>query len=526
MRTSWLLLLGALGVVVAWLLLPAAPNYDTASHLVWANELLNGRAPDVSALAAPTPHPLWLLLAIPAQLSGLGAELMQLLSVTALFVSVACAYRLAAGLAGPLAGVVAAVAVGSSFALLLLAFKAYVDLPFLALVLTAIVLEQERRGGRWAMPLLMFAAGLLRPEAWAYGLLLVVLRAMADAADESVRATQAAARSGWGYARRGAAHWQQARPGAAIVLAAPVLWVLTDWALTGDPLHSLSGTQALAQELGRRTGLAVAPGELLVLLGDLARPPVAAAGLIGVAFAARVSGVRAARLPLTVLAAGCLGFLLVGALGLPLLQRYLLVPAVLTCVFAGVSAVAVTSAARGRPLARSAGTTTTADRAVARRAGVATRSLPPLLTRGVAVVALAGAMLGAGAYLVLKAGSFEVLARGVLQEARWQKDAAALLDQPSVRSAMACGPVTMPTYRFVPELTLRAGLRAGDVVSRASQLGGAGPQRRGVAVVIEGERSALRRLGWAAGVPRTTNAVPPGFAVIARDEPFVVSARC
>ncbi len=37
---------------------------------------------------------------------------------------------------------------------------------------------------------------------------------------------------------------------AVVIAAAPALWVLFDLLLTGDPLHSLTGTQALAEELG------------------------------------------------------------------------------------------------------------------------------------------------------------------------------------------------------------------------------------------------------------------------------------
>ena len=69
------------------------------------------------------------------------------------------------------------------------------------------------------MPVLLGVAGLLRPEAW--------LLALAWAA--------------WALPVR--------RDRAAVVaaaLAAPLLWIAFDLAATGDPLHSLHGTQALA----------------------------------------------------------------------------------------------------------------------------------------------------------------------------------------------------------------------------------------------------------------------------------------
>lgn len=541
--------------VVVWLILPTAPNFDTASHLVWARELLGFRAPDVSAAASPTLHPLWLVIAVPAAATGFGAAVMQLLTLVSFAVVIACAYRIAADIAGVVAGVVAALATGSSFALMLLAFKAYVDLPFVALVLSALVVEwrtwrigaaaapdgsrfvaentanldasQASRGGEpsvspLAVPALLFVAGLLRPEAWAFGLLFVALRVLHDRLD---------AERGLALPIATVARAQLVP--VLVVLAAPLLWLIADFVLSGSPVHSLTGTQALAEELGRPTGLARAPKELAVLLGDLARPPVAAAGLLGLGLAVWLRGWRPLLHPLVILAAGCAGFLLVGALGLPLLQRYLLVPAVLVCVFAGVGAAVVIATALGRHLGpmepKSASDAAhDADAAAAQASAptsTASRPVAPAL-RILAAGALVVGTLGVAGYLVVKADSFRIVARGVLREATWQRQAAELLRDPKLAAYRRCGPVTLPTYRFVPELTLRAKLREGAVVSRATPLGGAGPQDSGVALVIEGNRAAKVRLGWAAGVPRETNAVPAGFTPIARRGPFLAAGRC
>jgi hypothetical protein len=522
--------LAGLGVValVAWLILPTAPNYDTASHLVWSHELLAGRAPDVEYAASPTMHPLWLIAAIVAALTGGGASLLQLITLASLMIVVACAYRLAADIAGQVAGVVGAVAAGSSFALLLLAFKAYVDMPFLAVVLTAVVVERSwrppgeaqlvdgpdlaHRTSEFTVPLLMLAAGLLRPEAWAFGLLFIALRVVRGAAVRSVVVP------------------------ALIVLAAPLIWALFDLALTGDPMHSLTGTQALAEELGRKTGLANAPKELVVQLSDLARPPIAAAGGLGVVLAVRLAGLRRLLIPIATLAAAALGFLVVGALGLPLLQRYLQLPAVLLCVFAGIAAAVILATAGGRRLAYG-GETRRSEREHVHGEDEVTGSNPASPTptirtaptaglRTLAAVSLALGVVGAGGYLVLKADSFRIVGKGVLNEADWQRDGARLLRERAVVEAARCGPITLPTYRFIPEVTLRAGRDAGTVVSRATALGGSGPQTRGVAIVIDGSKAAVERLGWAAGVPHATNEIPAGFREIARRGPFVAAARC
>ncbi|MDO9354213.1 MAG: hypothetical protein Q7T55_10985, partial [Solirubrobacteraceae bacterium] len=478
--------LAGLGLVavLAWLILPTAPNYDTASHLVWSHELLAGRAPDVEYAASPTMHPLWLVAALIAALTGGGASLLQLVTLLSLMMVVACAYRLAADVAGRIAGIVAAVASGSSFALLLLAFKAYVDMPFLAVVLTAVVVERAwsaatrvepaggsaglggaerrnsppregvirrsaagepagltRRTSELNMPLLMLVAGLLRPEAWAIGLLFVGLRLVRGAAARSLVVP------------------------ALIVLAAPVIWALFDFALTGDPMHSLTGTQALAEELGRKTGLANAPKELIVQLSDLARPPIAAAGVLGVVLALQLAGLRRLLIPIITLGASAVGFLLVGALGLPLLQRYLQLPAILLCVFAGIATAVIVAAARGRRLAYGGAQAESVrgnEVAGPDPASPAPSSgVPSAALRVLATSALIVGVVGAVGYLALKADSFRIVGQGVLNEADWQRDGARLLDDPAVVRAARCGPTTLPTYRFIPELTLRADRDAG-----------------------------------------------------------------
>ncbi|MEH3054914.1 MAG: hypothetical protein PGN13_13090 [Patulibacter minatonensis] len=553
-RSSWPVgRAGAVGLaalaIVAWLLLPSAPGYDTATHLVWARELLAGRAADVNAAAAPTMHPLWLLLAVPAVATGVGGSLLQLLDLFALALVIACVWRLAADLAGRVAGAVAAVSVGSSFALLLLAFKAYVDLPFLALALLAVVFERgyvapgvrraaggvsssraagaralaaladrqagvarQREVGPFVVPGLLFVAGLLRPEAWAFGLLFLFVRWL-----------------------RGATIGRLWAP-ALVVLAAPVLWALADLVLSGDPLHSLTGTQQLAEALGRKTGLGNAPVELVRQLGDLARPPVAAAGVVGAALAVHRLGWRPMVVVVAPLLAGVAGFLLVGALGLPLLQRYLLVPAALLAVFAGVAAAAILATALGRELpgalggaapAGGDGSTSPADGGIGatpqQRPHAAAAPVPAGL-RAIAALALVVGVGGAGGYVVLKAGSFRVLADGVVREATWQRQATELLEEHRAEMARDLRLVTLPTYRFVPELQLATGMRPTEIVSRARELGGEGPQTHGLALVIEGSKAARTRLGEAAAISRSTNTVPPGFVVVGRRGPFVLAA--
>jgi len=123
--------------------------------------------------------------------------------------------------------------------------------------------------------------------------------------------------------------------------------VLTDLVLTGDPLWSFGQTHDVAELLLRRRGF----GDALELLPDslaqVARAPVARAGLLGLATgilwhfgsssaAAAIGG------------AGLLAFLVVGAWELPVLPRYLLVPALMLVYFAALGTLGWTRLARGR----------------------------------------------------------------------------------------------------------------------------------------------------------------------------------
>ena len=81
----------------------------------------------------------------------------------------------------------------------------------------------------------------------------------------------------------------------ALAAAAPLLWALGDLIVTGDPLHSLTGTRDTAQRLQRITGLGDVPGTVPRRLGEILREPVlfgaAGGGLLALAF------LRSARRP-------------------------------------------------------------------------------------------------------------------------------------------------------------------------------------------------------------------------------------
>jgi len=157
---------------------------------------------------------------------------------------------------------------------------------------------------------LVALAGLLRPEAWLFGFAYVV----------------------WLW--RGSA---LTPTHVALLAGAPLLWALSDLAVTGDPLHSLTGTRSTAADLGRVTGLQHVPSLLPRRLGEILREPVL--------FGAAVGGVLSlwrlrTRGPLLGAAAGVLAvaaFCVLATAGLSILTRYLLLPATILAIFAAAA---------------------------------------------------------------------------------------------------------------------------------------------------------------------------------------------
>lgn len=450
MRARLALAALALVAVLAWALIPTYPDYDAYHHLVWGRDLLRGDAPGFEDYAAPTQHPLYLALAALLSLVGESADrLLVLVTILSLVALIAGAYALGKELFGTAVGVAGAVFVGSSFAFALYAVRAFVDVPFLALVVWAAALE-ARRARRGVAPMaLLAAAGLLRPEAW-------VLAGL---------------------------YWLWCLPGRepreratllALVAAAPVLWALVDLSVTGDPLFSLHSTSDLAASLGRERGLANVPSTFVTFLADLARPPVALAGVVGLGLALRRFGWRRMAVPLALAGTGVVTYVAIGIAGLSLIPRYLTVPAVALCVLAGYAVLGFTTLEPGAARER---------------------------WRRLAIGALAVGI----AFLAVKASSFQRLYDELRFIDRTHDELAGLLAEPRVRAGMRCGALTFPTYRLVPDARWQLDADARAVHTRAG-----GRPAGAVAVYIVRDEAFARRFGRADGVDRATNRPPAG----------------
>ena len=145
----------ALGALLLWVLTGVGfANYDTLYALVWGQQLAGGHTPQYGIPIAPTPHPL--VEGLGFLLSPLGASAMEGVTVALGFLALAgcgwVVYRLGALWFGRAAGALAALLLLTRVPLLSYGVRAYVDLPYLLLVLCALLVgcldwEQGQRAG-------------------------------------------------------------------------------------------------------------------------------------------------------------------------------------------------------------------------------------------------------------------------------------------------------------------------------------------------------------------------------------------
>jgi hypothetical protein len=449
------------GALLAWLLAGTGfVNYDTAYTLVWGGDVAHGRAPDFGVPVAPTPHPLATALAVALQpLGDAAADAWVVLAFVALGALAGLTYVLGARWFGSAAGLLAAAIVVTREPVLSFGARAYVDLPYVVFVLAAVAAEARRPRAGLPVLLALAAAGLLRPEAWLFSALYLAYL--------------------W---RHGSRDWRL------VVLAAsaPALWMAADWLLAGDPLHSLTGTRENAEALQRRTGLDDVPVTVPRRLGEILREPV----LLGAALGGTLSLAflrERARLGAVVGFTSIGAFCVLAAAGLPILGRYLLLPATMLAIFCGAGCFGWRLLDAGHPWRRR-------------------------WQAGAMVVALAFL-----AFLPAHVDRLQRLRAALGAQAAIQDDLHALA--PVLRRG--CAPVGVPNHRLVPLLALWLDRPPADIVSAQLRRLESGqfvdPASERVERQFTLDRNDPRRL---------TAEVPPGFAPVARNASWVIYARC
>jgi hypothetical protein len=453
------------------------PNYDTIYALVWGRELAHGQSPYYGAALPPTPHPLADLLGLVTTPIGDGAiTVTMIVAYASLALCGYLVYRLGTLWFDRWIGAVAAAIVLTRAPFLSNGLRAYVDLPYIALCLGALTIETKRPRAGWPVLALLALAGLLRPEAWGFSIAyLLYLSFDPGRWQRSERA-------------RGAF---SAPPPSLILLAltAPILWILFDAITTGEPLYSLTGTQATVETLERHTG----PVDLVLYgpraLGEVMQWPgmVGALGgiVLGFAFLRRRSilGIAAVVLALA-------GFAFLAAAGLAIIARYTMLAAAVLAIFVAVGLLGWRLLQTGHPWRRRW-----------------------QLFAG--VVALM--------FVIWLPNQWDLDSRvdtDLTAQARIENDLTELVDAGAFEPL--CGPIAVPNHRAVPRLAFGLEIAPTDVISASEE----GIPRRGYFVAPASPFVIHNFILDPNDPTRISRRPPAGFEKVARNESWTVYRRC
>lgn len=499
------------GALVGYLAIPTYPTYDSYYALIWGRDALHLHLPVFQVYRAPTEHPLAIAFGVLASMFGQAGDRVMILGSIASFVAlVAGLYRLGRLTFGPLVGAIAAAILCTRFDYEYYAAQGYLDFSYMALVVWAGALEvaKPRRG----VPVfaMLAAAGLLRPDAWLLSGVYFLWCAW-----PTVRAWC----NGWnGW--NGSSQRAQGGPGeasgppgspqswrvlagyAALAVAAPLLWALVDLAVTGDPAYSLHSTAGLAEALGRTQGLGNIPGSAWEFMVRLDKLPLVLGGIAGVVVGVLLLPTRI-RVPLALLLSGLLTFALLGAAGTSVIDRYLLMPAVLVMLFGAL-------AIGGWSLLEPGGTL--------RRVWMVAAAL--LVAVGVAQAVATVSLKSIRTELSFRKNSHRALAQ--------------VLHDPRVRADLKrCGPLSLPNHKLMPDARWILNIGPENIVGRSqarveAAAGDDALRERisyGVAIYPTGE-AVFRQAIVDANDDPLDQVPPPGWAPILTSQYYAVYARC
>jgi hypothetical protein len=430
-------------------------NYDTLYALIWGRDVAHGRLPDFEFTLAPTPHPLAIAVGLLASVFGTdgGYTVMLALALLSFGALLWAIFRLGQLTFAWPVGLLAALVVATRVPFLSQATRAYVDIPFLALVVLAAVLEVQRPRRGWAVLVLLALAGLLRPEAWlvagAYWLYL------APVLDRN-----------------------QQLATLALVAAAPLVWALCDLIVTGNPFHSLTGTRDTAETLSRPRGIDDVPETMARRLGEILRLPVLVGGTFGFFWALYLARARA-MVPAALAVLGGLAFVALGFAGLPLIGRYLLLPAAMLAIFFGFAALGWLD-----------------DESGERRRG--------WMIGGLALLVVAAAFFPANV------SGLSNMRDGVQLRGKIEDDLREVTQSKYERSLLErCSPIYVPNHRLVPILAWYLDRDPEEIVSAQLER-----PRRGV-FIAPANRTVEEKFVLDKNDPKRLDAeIPPGFGTV------------
>jgi hypothetical protein len=463
-------LLGALGV---FLLRQTYPNYDTYYTLLWGQQLFAGHLPDYTVLRPPTPHPLATLIGWLMAPFGTASDRLLVLTSLVVFVGLlVVVFRFAQRLLGSFVALIAVIVVLTRTDIDLLALRSMFDLPFYVLVFGAAALELRRPRCGWPVLALLALAGLLRPEAWLLAGVYWLYLIPATPRPQLLRLL-------------------------ALVVAPPLLWMLADLVVAGQPLYSLTETRDVAGQFGRQRGLLeairlipdhVSGNDKIVTVG------VGGLGLLEALWILR----RRAVLPVALGALGVLTFLIIAAAGLSAIPRYLTIPSLLL-------SLSVAVALGGWTLMRD----------------------PRARWLGIAVAVFSLLVIGWRAPSYKK--DVTVLDHQATFVSKQHRDLFAVLDDPKVIPLLArCQPITLPTHSTMPIIRYETGLPKDALEASIAQTRRPTVGLLFVNATFNFEPSAARAAlgGRSKSSKPWSNRKLPGFKRVTRHGRWTVFANC
>ena len=466
------------GALALWLIAGVGfVNYDTLYGLVWGQQLTRGELPEYGLPIAPTPHPLVELVGIP--LAPLDPSTATAITVALAFLALsACGwviYRLGSEWFGRGAGAVAALILLTRVPVLSYGVRAYVDVPYLLLVLCALLVETRKPRAGAPVLVLLGLAGLLRPEAWAFsGMYWVYLVVSSSRSFVFARTRGELARL------------------ALLAASAPLIWVLSDLLVTGDAMWSLTNTKHTAEVLGRETGIAKVPQYIPRRIGEIVRPAVLAGaalgGVLSLAWLRDRARMGAVAGVLTVVV-----FAAMASVGLPIDTRYAFLVAAILCLFCGAGVFGWTRLAKGD-----------------RRRG------PWMAAGAVVLVALLATLPGQ-----VRLAHHEL--QNLAHQESIQDDLLALVHNGAIASK--CGPVGVPNHAPIPLLALYLRARPGLIVSAEAARAESKQQEYGTYVdpaSIEVEKEYVLD----PKDPHLPVSIPPGFLETHSNRSWLLFAHC
>jgi hypothetical protein len=274
-----------------------------------------------------------------------------------------------------------------------------------------------------------------------------------------------------------------------LTFAAPIIWILFDAITTGNPLHSLTGTQATVETLERHTG----PVDLVLYgpraLGEVLQWPgmVGALGgiLLALALMRRRSGLGVAAAVLALAA-----FALLACAGLAIIARYTMLAAAILAIFVAVALLGWRLLEQGHPWRRR-------------------------------WQLFAGIVLAM--FLIWLPNQWDLDSRvdtDLTNQARIEGDLSDLVDTGAFRPL--CGPIAVPNHRAVPRLAFGLETKPTRIISASEE----GIPRRGYFLAPASPFVIHNFILDPNDPTRISRRVPPRFREVAQNRSWRLYRHC